>query len=168
MIEKVLIGRFDTLYAPVLSVRRVADELSIWKTSIYEMISDYLGMKKVSMRWVTERLTPLQRANRVDCCEELLKNCNQDLTGFFSRIPPGDETRIHYYDLLSQHKATIWKKPDEPGWPLSKSSWPSFRIVKMFFSSIFYHVILYNQWSILRITPSQLTFFHSGETTLKI
>ena len=76
MIEKAVIGRFDTLYAPVLSVRRVADELSISKTSIYEIISDYLDMKKVSMRWVTKRLIPLQRANRVDCCEELLENCN--------------------------------------------------------------------------------------------
>ena len=44
----------------------------------------------------TEKLsTAGQRANRVDCGEELLESCNQDLTEFFDRIVTGDETWIH-------------------------------------------------------------------------
>ena len=35
---------------------------------------------------------PLKRASRVDCCEELLETCNQDLAEFFGRILMGDET----------------------------------------------------------------------------
>ena len=63
-----------------ISVRCATDELGISKTSLYEIISDYLGMKKVCTRWVPKLLTRLQLASRVDCCEEFLENCNQDPT----------------------------------------------------------------------------------------
>ena len=76
-------------------------------------MSDYLEMKKVCMRWVSKLFTPLQCANRIDCCEELLENCNRDPTEFFDRIVMRDETWIQHYDPLSQQKAKIWKKPGE-------------------------------------------------------
>ena len=94
--------------------------------------------------------TPLQRANRVDCCEELLENCAQDSTGVFGRIVTGNETWIHHHDPLSQQEAKTWKKPSErtPTRPrritrsAARSSWPSSEIAKVFFWSIFYHVVL--------------------------
>ena len=95
------------------SVRRVADELGISKTLLHEIISDDLGMKKVCTKWIPKLFISLQRATRVDCYEEFLKNCNQDPTGFFSRIVTKDETRTHHYDLLSQKEAKTWKKPGE-------------------------------------------------------
>ena len=84
-----------------ISVRLVADELGISKTLLDEIMSDYSGMKKVCTRWVPKLLTLLQRANRVDCCEKLLENCNQGPTGIFGRIVTGDETWIHHYDPFS-------------------------------------------------------------------
>ena len=75
-----------------LFVRHVANELSISKASVYEIMSDYLEIKKVCKRWIPKLFTLLQRANRLDCFEELLKNCNQDPTGFFDRIVTRDET----------------------------------------------------------------------------
>ena len=41
----------------------VADELSISKTLLYEIIIDYLRMTTVCMRWVPKLFTPLQHAN---------------------------------------------------------------------------------------------------------
>ena len=38
-----------------ISVRRVADEVGISKTSLYEIMSDYLAMKKVCKRWAPPR-----------------------------------------------------------------------------------------------------------------
>ena len=96
------------------SIRCVADELDISKTSLYEVISDPLGMKKVCKRWVPKFFTPLPRVSRVDCCEERLEKCNQDPTGVFGRIVTGNETWIHYYETLSQQEAKSWnKKPGE-------------------------------------------------------
>ena len=49
--------------------------------------------------------------NQVDCCEELLKNCNQDPIGFFGCLMTGDKIWIHHCDLASQQEAKTWKKP---------------------------------------------------------
>ena len=47
------------------SVRRIADELAIPTTTIYEIVSNHLGMKKVSTRWVLKLLIPVQRSEIV-------------------------------------------------------------------------------------------------------
>ena len=52
-----------------ISIRCLAEELAI----IHEIMNNHMGMKKVCTRWVPKLLTPIQRANRVDCCQELLQ-----------------------------------------------------------------------------------------------
>ena len=56
-----------------ISVRCVAYELSIPRTIIHEIMDNQLGMKKVCTRWILKLLTPIQRANSVDCCQQLLQ-----------------------------------------------------------------------------------------------
>jgi hypothetical protein len=51
-----------------ISVRRVADELDISKTIVHQIMTTHLAMHKVCVRWLPKFLTPLQRANRVECC----------------------------------------------------------------------------------------------------
>ena len=55
-----------------ISVRRVAYESDMPTTTVYGIMSNHLGMKKISTRWIPKLLKPIQRANRVDCCQELL------------------------------------------------------------------------------------------------
>ena len=74
-----------------ISIPRVADELNIAKTSGHRIVSEHLGMKKVCTICMLRSLTPLQRMNRVDCCEELLQESEADPTDFFARIVTGDE-----------------------------------------------------------------------------
>ena len=50
-----------------ISVRRLAEELGIPKTTIHEIMNDHMGIKKVCTRWVPKLFTPIQRANRVHC-----------------------------------------------------------------------------------------------------
>ena len=60
------------------------------------------------------------------------------------------ETWIHYYNLLSQQEAKIWKKPGEKIPTKSRDTRSAGKIimtissviVKVFFSSIFCHVVL--------------------------
>ena len=70
-------------------------------------------MRKVYTKWVPKLLTPLERANRVECSEVLLQESEEDPIGFLGRIVTGDETWIHHYDPLSQLEAKVWKKPGE-------------------------------------------------------
>ena len=58
-------------------------------------------------------LTPIQRANHVDCCQELLQQSEVNPVKFFDCIVTGDESWIHHYDPLNQFEAKVWKRLDE-------------------------------------------------------
>ena len=90
-----------------VSVRHVAYKLAIPKTIIHEIMDNQLGMKKVCTRWILKLLASLQRANRVDCCQELLQQSEVNSTKFFDCIVTGDESWIHHYDPLSQLEVKI-------------------------------------------------------------
>ena len=119
----------------------------------------------LSSQWVMKLFTPLQRANRVDCCEELLENCNQDPTGFSCHIVSGNDTWIYQYDPLSQQEAKTWKKEGEKTPSRSRRVTRSTgKIIitifsdceKVLFLSIFYHVLLQ---SMVHITYHSSTYY---------
>ena len=85
-----------------ISVRRLDYELNIPTTTVYEIMSNHLDMKKLSTRWVQKLLTPIQCASRVDCCQELLQESEVNQDNYFHCIVTDDETRVYYYDPLSQ------------------------------------------------------------------
>ena len=93
-----------------ISVRHLAYELPIPTTTVYEIISNHSGMKKVLTRGVPKLRTSIQRANRVDCCQELLQESKVNPDKYFDRIVTGDEIWVYYYDPLSQQEAKLWKK----------------------------------------------------------
>ena len=88
-----------------VSVRCVADELGFSKTRVHEIMSNHLGKSKVCTPWVPKLLTPLQRANRVECYKELPNESEADPTNFLGRIVTGDESWVYHYDPLSQLEA---------------------------------------------------------------
>ena len=95
-----------------ISIRCLAKELTIPKTIIHEIMNNHMGMK-VCTQWVLKLLTPIQRANSVDCCQELLQQSEVNPAEFFDCIVTGDEFWIHHYDPLSQLEAKVWKRLDE-------------------------------------------------------
>ena len=90
-----------------ISARRLPYELPIPTTTVYQVMSNHLGMNKVSIRWVLKLLTSIQRANRVDCCQELLQENEVNPDNYVDRIVTGDTTWAYYYDLLSQREAKV-------------------------------------------------------------
>ena len=71
-----------------ISIRRLAEELDI----IHEIMNNHMGIKKVCTRWVPKLFTPIQRANRVDCCQELQQQREVNPVKFFDCIVTGDES----------------------------------------------------------------------------
>ena len=57
--------------------------------------------------------TSIQRANRVDCCQEFLQQSEVNSAKPFDWIVTGDEFWIHHYDPLSQLEAKVWKRLSE-------------------------------------------------------
>ena len=90
-----------------ISIRRLVQELVIPKIIIHEIMNDHMDMKKVCTRWVPKLLTPIQRANRVDCCQELLQQSEVNPVKFFDCIVTVDESWIHHYNPLSQLEAKV-------------------------------------------------------------
>ena len=88
-----------------ISVRQIADELAILETSLDEIVSDYLGMKKICMKWIPK----LQSANLVDCSEKLLENGSQGPTGFSVTLC---RTTKHGY-IITIHSANRDKDLEE-------------------------------------------------------
>ena len=75
-----------------ISVRCLAYKLAILTATVYAIMSNDVGMKKVSTRRVPKLLTLIQRATRVDCCQELLEENEVNLDNYFDDIVSKDET----------------------------------------------------------------------------
>ena len=71
-----------------ISIRRLAEELTI----IHKIMNNHRGMKKVCALWILKLLTPIQHANRVDCCQDLLKHSEVNPVKSFDCIVTGDES----------------------------------------------------------------------------
>ena len=115
-------------------------------------MSAHVSMKKVSTRWVRKFLTPIQHANRVDCCQELLQESEVNSDNYFHRIVVDDETWLYYYDLLSQQEVKIWKKAGEETATRLRRTRPAEKIIM---------VIFWDKYDI------QLTECLSGGTTIR-
>ena len=89
----------ERIVTPVrqISVRRLAYELPIPTTTVYEIVSNHLGMKKISTRRVPKLLTSIQHANSVVCCQELLEESEVNSGNYFHRTVIGDEIWIYYW-----------------------------------------------------------------------
>ena len=96
-----------------ISIRRLAEELAIPKTIIHEIMNNHMGMKKLCIRWAPKFFTPIQRANRVDCYQELLQLSEVNSAKFSDCIVTGDESWTQHYDPLSQLEAKVWKRLGE-------------------------------------------------------
>ena len=58
-------------------------------------------------------LRPIQRTNRVDCCQELPQQSEVNPAKFFDSIVTSDESWIHHYDPLSRLEVKVWKRLGE-------------------------------------------------------
>ena len=76
-------------------------------------MNNHMGMKKICTRWVPKLFTPIQRANRVDCGQELLQQSEMNPVKLSDCIVTGDESWTHRYDPLSQLEAKVWKRLGE-------------------------------------------------------
>jgi hypothetical protein len=72
-----------------LTVREVAEEVSISKTVCHEILTENLGMHRIAAKFVPRLLTDDQKQNRVDMSQELLDRANGDN---LKNIITGDET----------------------------------------------------------------------------
>jgi len=69
-----------------LTIRHIAQTTDIHATTIYRIVSDDLGMKKVSARWVPRMLMDELKQNHVNICTDLLCHLQARPQIFLHRI----------------------------------------------------------------------------------
>ena len=86
-----------------ITIQEIAEILGISSGTVHGILHDHLHMTKVCSTWVPHLLTPLQRHERVEACEELLAPYEEEGNDFLSRIITGDESWFYYYQPESKH-----------------------------------------------------------------
>ena len=95
-------------------LQHIATKAGISFGAVQSILTDILGMFKVSARWVPRMLTEDQKRNRLDISRYLLSRYEDDPEEFMDRVVTQYETWVHHFDLESIKQSMQWKHPDSP------------------------------------------------------
>ena len=80
-----------------VTVETVARHFDISYDTAQDIMTNKLGMRRVSARWVPRLLLPDQMGQRVKRCHEYCQRYNDEGENFLNRIITCDETWIHFF-----------------------------------------------------------------------
>ena len=92
----------------------IAETTSINCNTVHRIVSEDLGMRKVSARWVPRMLTEEWKKVRVDVCTDLLSRLQAEPQTFLDRIVIQDETWVHHFYPETKRQSMIWKHVTSP------------------------------------------------------
>jgi len=96
-----------------LTIQHTAETTDIHDTAVYRIVSDDVGMKKVSACWVPRMLTDEQKQNRVNVRTDLFLSLASPATNFSRQdsnaVLMQDETWVHHFDLERKRQNMVWK-----------------------------------------------------------
>ncbi|GFR60988.1 histone-lysine n-methyltransferase setmar-like protein [Elysia marginata] len=75
----------------------ISIEIAVSQERVHHIITNLLGYRKVSARWVPRMLTPQMKLQRVHICRKLLAKFDEDGEDFLRQIVTGDESWVHHY-----------------------------------------------------------------------
>ena len=96
-----------------LKVREISETVKILVESVWHILHECLGMRKLSARWVPRLLTADHKRARVVASEQFLGMFQRNSKEFLRRYVTVDETWIHYYTLETKNQSKMWTGPDE-------------------------------------------------------
>ena len=96
-----------------LKLREIADTLKISEASVFTILQESLGMRKLFLKWVPRFLTPDQKQQRVEDSERCLELFKRGKKDFLHRYVTMDETWIHYYTPETKISPAEWTAVSE-------------------------------------------------------
>lgn len=111
--DTITLVRNKIRYDRRLTVREVANEVGISIGTCHSILSDELGMKRVSAKLVPKLLTVEQMEHRIEVCLELKNRVSND-PSFITSIITGDETWVYGYDPETKVQSSQWKTANSP------------------------------------------------------
>ncbi|XP_043285125.1 histone-lysine N-methyltransferase SETMAR-like [Venturia canescens] len=139
------VERVRTLVAsnPRVSVETLSRKLNISVGSVYHILHDVLGKKKICAKFVPHSLTLDQKQWRLDASLNFLDWANTH-ENFLNKIVTGDETWCFQYDPTTKRQSAEWRSQEE-GRPLKVRATKS-KIKTMFISFFDSHGIIHSEF----------------------
>lgn len=94
-----------------VAVDDIVDTLGISHGSVYHILTDVLGMRKICANWVPHSLTMEQKRDRVRLSQQHLRRFKMDKKDFVRRFITMDETWVYHYDPESKQESKEWCEP---------------------------------------------------------
>ncbi|GFX85027.1 protein GVQW3 [Trichonephila clavipes] len=96
-----------------LTVRELEDEIRIPKSIVWRILTENLGMTRVSAKFIPKLLSDQQKNLRLEIAQDNLEMINSD-ENFLKKIITGEETWVYGYDPETKQQSSQWKFPSEP------------------------------------------------------
>jgi histone-lysine N-methyltransferase SETMAR len=96
-----------------LTITEMADELNLSYGTCQALLTQDLGMRRLSAKLVPRLLTQDRTEHRATACRELLQRVENDAT-FLPSIITGDGSWVYGYDRETKQMSSQWKTPSSP------------------------------------------------------
>ena len=96
-----------------ITIRELADATGISIGSVYSIVTEDLGFKRISAKFVPKLLTIEQKQLRLEIAQDMLEIVKSD-PKFFNTVISGDETWVYGYDPETKFQSSQWKHPKSP------------------------------------------------------
>lgn len=90
------------------SIDELADMFDLSHGTMHKIITNDLGMRKVSARW------KIKKNVRVETSQCFLARHAREGDHFLNKIVTCDETWLHFYDPETKAESMVWKRPSSP------------------------------------------------------
>jgi hypothetical protein len=96
------------------SCTAMATEVGISPASVYHILTNSLGKRKVCAKWIPHVLNDDQRAMRVLLANTRLQRWRNECNAFLDRILTVDESWMHSFDPQLKQQNAEWRAPTSP------------------------------------------------------
>src|SRR5436190_23298789 len=97
-----------------IKVREIAEAIGISKERVCHILTEELGMRKLTARWVPRLLTLDQKRIRMNISKALLERFKRNESDFLRRLITVDETWIHHFTPETKEQSKQWTAKGEP------------------------------------------------------
>ena len=88
-----------------ITIREVAEDVGISVGSCHDILSDVLGMRRVSAKFISKLLNFDQKNRRMTITQEMLNEVNED-PDFLKRVITGDKPWVYGYDVETKAQSS--------------------------------------------------------------
>ncbi|XP_066261786.1 protein GVQW3-like [Euwallacea similis] len=96
-----------------LTVRMIRQELNLTHTTVHQILTNELGMRKICSKMVPKNLSKNQKDIRKERCLDFLESIENE-PNFVERVITGDESWVFEYDPETKRQSMEWHRLTSP------------------------------------------------------